>query len=366
MQPAEKHERALDSYRRGQLDAAIWQLGEALKEQETSERWNDWATMLLLSQRYAEAEVCYRQALQLEMGNRQAAENLGILLASSERTREALRCLESVDERPEPVEQLLAHCRDAVAKQEPDAAAVQGLEQRLLRALAIQGSAVANLLLRATALEEGLLAMAPDRVKAGGGPPKLIPTIPAGEILPDCEAVEMTAVDSTHENVTLYELCLIVRLCRMQGARAIFEIGTADGRTTANLAAAGADAQVFTLNPPRPKLGARFQGTPLERRITQLIGDSSVFDFSPFFNSMDFVFIDANHHYEYVRRDSQTALRLLRAGGTAVWHDYIEHWPGVMRTLNELFASQPALAGMKHIAGTSLVYAKVSHEFASR
>jgi predicted O-methyltransferase YrrM len=364
MQAAEKHEGALDSYRRGELEAALSQLGEALQEQETSERWNDWATVLLLSQRHAEAEVCYRQALHLERENKQAAENLGMLLASSGRTREAIRCLESAGERSDSVEQLLAHCREAVAKQPPDGAAVERVEQRMCRALAIQSSAVANLLLRANALENAFNVLAPGQVKASARVAKIIPTIPASEILADSEAVESTAVDATHENVTLYELCLIVRLCEMQRPRSIFEIGTADGRSTINLAAAGGDAQVFTLNPPRPNLGSRFQEVPLGRRITQLIGDSSVFAFAPFLNSMDFIFIDANHHYEYVRRDSQTALRLLSAGGgTIVWHDYIQHWPGVMRTLNELFVSRPALAGMKHVAGTSLVYVKVSHGF---
>lgn len=364
MKAAEKHERALDCFRSGDLDAAISQLSEALQEQESSERWNDWATVLLKSQRYAEAEVCYRRALQLEEGNRQAAENLGILLASSDRPREALRLLETSGGNSPAVGQMLARCREAVAKRAQEGAAVEKMEQRMRGALATQCSAAANLLLRATAVENALSALTPGQAKASSRVPKIIPTILGSEILPDSEAVELTAVDSTYENVTLYELCLIVGLCQMQGPRAIFEIGTADGRTTVNLALAAGGAQVFTLNPPRPNLGARFHGVPFAHRITQLVGDSSVFDFSPFFTSMDFIFIDANHHYEYARRDSYTALRLARAGGTVVWHDYIAQWPGVMRTLNELFVSAPELAGMKHIAGTSLVYAKVSHGFA--
>lgn len=365
MQAGDKHRKGLESYNAGRFEEAAGLLSEALQERESSELWNDWATALFLNHRPAEAEAGYRRALQLDSRNAEAATNLGALLVGGARPLEALRCLERLSDQAEVVESLRVLCREALAKQRRGNAPVERLEPHLARAVSTQSGAVASLLLRTMALKNAVTALAPAQPKAGAHPPKLIPTIPAAEILPDSEAVELSALDSTEENVTLYELCLIVRLCRMQRPRTIFEIGTADGRTTMNLAVAAGDAQAFTLDIGRPRVGARFQDSPVGSRITQLIGDSASFDFSPFFNSIDFVFIDANHNYEYIRRDSHMALRLLRGGqGTMVWHDYIGHWPGVMRALNELFASQPALAGMNHIAGTSLVCAKVSNGFA--
>lgn len=110
----------------------------------------------------------------------------------------------------------------------------------------------------------------------------------------------------------------------------------------------------------KPAPGLRYRGTSFEASIVQLHGDSAAFDFSDFYGAMDFVFIDASHKYEYVMNDSRIALRLLRDGrGVIAWHDYTGWWDGVVRALEELHATEPRLAGMRHIEGTDLVYARV-------
>lgn len=154
------HELGVQACREGRLADALSLLDRSLLERETSERWNDWATVQLLSSRHAEAEVGYRRALQLEAGNAEAAENLGALLASSARALEALRCLEGLGERSQGAEQLRALCREAAAEQAPSDATVEQMERRLARAVSIQGGAVASLLLRAVALESALSGLA--------------------------------------------------------------------------------------------------------------------------------------------------------------------------------------------------------------
>ena len=91
----------------------------------------------------------------------------------------------------------------------------------------------------------------------------------------------------------------------MSAGDEIVEIGTFDGRTTLNLAVnAPPHTQVFTLDLPpdaapkfdlapgervyveKPRSGRRFLDAPPEwaaaaRRITQLMGDSATFDWSP-------------------------------------------------------------------------------------
>jgi hypothetical protein len=89
------------------------------------------------------------------------------------------------------------------------------------------------------------------------------------------------------------------------------------------------------------------------RRITQLHGDSATFDWSEHDGKAGLVFVDGSHAYEYVRKDSETALRLLAAGGMVMWHDY-GAWEGVTRALEELEAGRKL--GLRHVRGTSLVF----------
>ena len=53
--------------------------------------------------------------------------------------------------------------------------------------------------------------------------------------------------------------------------------------------------------------------------------------------SMDFIYIDADHRYESVKRDIEVWLPKVRKGGVFAGHDYIECWPGVMKAVEEIF-----------------------------
>jgi len=57
--------------------------------------------------------------------------------------------------------------------------------------------------------------------------------------------------------------------------------------------------------------------------------------------------------------DSQTALKLIRRGGSIIaWHDYdTPSWPGVTKALNELISGNPVFSGLRRIEGTSVCYA---------
>lgn len=160
--------------------------------------------------------------------------------------------------------------------------------------------------------------------------------------------------------VTLQELvCINALIHRAQPLR-LLEIGTLGGRTTLNMVAnTPPAAEIYTLDLPnteQTRAGAAKE--IFGRRWTQLYGDSLTFDFSPLYNSLDFVFVDANHSYEHVSSDSVQALKMLRnGGGIIVWHDYTSwDWEGNTRALNELYTSNPLFRGLRHIEGTSLVY----------
>src|SRR5262249_50727875 len=68
--------------------------------------------------------------------------------------------------------------------------------------------------------------------------------------------------------------------------------------------------------------GMEFRGSRWEQKIRQLFGNSLSFDFSPYHNKMDLVFVDGAHHYEAALSDTANALKLLKPGGCLVWHDF--------------------------------------------
>lgn len=218
----------------------------------------------------------------------------------------------------------------------------------------------------------------------GKKPLALIPKLALSEILPPELKIEILEPDAKDGNVTLAELVIISQLVKLRKPQKIFEIGTFDGRTTLNLAKSSPDnAEIWTLDlkpgqvvktsaggdkkfMARPEIGHRFLGQAPASKIKQLFGDSSKFDFSPFYNSIDFIFIDGSHAYEYVKKDSQTALKIAKtrltdgqASATILWHDYNTSWPGVTQALNELYQNDSRFKNLKNISGTSLVYIKL-------
>lgn len=161
-------------------------------------------------------------------------------------------------------------------------------------------------------------------------------------------------------------------------ARSIFEFGTCTGKTTYLMALnSPPEAQVTTLTLPPEKKDdyvmesadskrateralsesgfTRFlySGTPVEKKITQLFGDSKHFDESPYQGKMDLIFIDGSHAYSYVISDSEKAFRMVSPGGLILWHDY--RGPSlnkdVYKALNFLAKSKP----LHHVEGTSFI-----------
>ena len=53
--------------------------------------------------------------------------------------------------------------------------------------------------------------------------------------------------------------------------------------------------------------------------------------------SLDFVFLDADHDYESVKADIAAWLPKVKPGGILAGHDYMCGWPGVDRAVAEAF-----------------------------
>lgn len=143
----------------------------------------------------------------------------------------------------------------------------------------------------------------------------------------------------------------------------VFEIGTFNGFSTLHLAKnVGEDVPVYTLDLPDNRgdivlkndwteahkdiknMDAEsvrlFRADPKVKNIVELYGDSASFDFSPWWGRVDFVFIDANHSYEYVKKDSENAFKMISDRGVIVWHDFDFIHPGVYKFIKQLAKSR--------------------------
>lgn len=71
--------------------------------------------------------------------------------------------------------------------------------------------------------------------------------------------------------------------------------------------------------------------------MNPIVGDSSETAQGYDDKSLDFVFIDADHAYENVKRDINAWLPKIKSGGILAGHDYISTHSGVKRAVDELF-----------------------------
>lgn len=209
--------------------------------------------------------------------------------------------------------------------------------------------------------------------------PYLLPKTDILELMANDPAIYEGINEGGFGHTTEFELKVISNLVNYYQPETIFEIGTFQGRTTLNMALnAPKNAEIVTLDLPgddlehtrlqieegearyvkKDRSGERFIDHPLRSMITQVFGDSATFDFSPYHQSMDLVFIDGSHAYDYVLNDTQKALDMSRPGGTILWHDYT-NWEGVLNALNEFYQNDRRFRKLRHIGGTSIVILRV-------
>ncbi len=110
-----------------------------------------------------------------------------------------------------------------------------------------------------------------------------------------------------------------------------FEIGTWRGESIANVAAVS--DVCYTLNLPDEELfrqinlenyvsSHRFFSKDL-KNITHLSGDSGTYNYADLKLKFDLIFIDGDHHYEAIVKDTRNMLKYLcHPDSVVVWHDY--------------------------------------------
>lgn len=140
---------------------------------------------------------------------------------------------------------------------------------------------------------------------------------------------------------------MLAKIAMCARPRRVLEVGAYRGFTTKMLARhTGDDARIVAFDRD-PRHGDAYRGTELASKIERRVGDMSTDAFAqdaP--GSYDLIFLDADHAYEAVKRDTEILLPLLAPHGFFVWHDYA-NWGkftgfnGVPECLHECAQTMP-------------------------
>ena len=157
-----------------------------------------------------------------------------------------------------------------------------------------------------------------------------LPVLEINELLPDFHEIAKPYAYLSGATMPI-DIALMRGLAKRYEVKYYFEIGTWRGESVANLAEVAQHCVTFNL--PKDdivKLTGNQQYADLHSffskdldNVEQLYGDSQTFDFGPHFGKYDMVFIDGDHHYESVKKDTETAFKMLKnERSVIVWHDY--------------------------------------------
>jgi len=87
-------------------------------------------------------------------------------------------------------------------------------------------------------------------------------------------------------NIIAQKQQILILLAQLHNCQNIFEIGTHIG-ITAGALAENTSAKIYTLD-------IMVRNQLLGNKVTQLFGDSKKFDYTPYLNKMDMVFVDGD------------------------------------------------------------------------
>jgi hypothetical protein len=159
--------------------------------------------------------------------------------------------------------------------------------------------------------------------------------------------------------------------------KSVFEFGTNWGVSTASIASnTTVSARIQTLDVCREMFSAEHlksdpelqmillrehtgwhykQRPDLLPKIEQIFADSMAFDMTPQVQrgfTHDLILVDACHAFDFVKKDTENALKSLAPGGCMIWHDFypdVSSWTDVFRYVSDFAAEHP---GVVHVKGT--------------
>ncbi|MBU6236758.1 MAG: class I SAM-dependent methyltransferase [Planctomycetes bacterium] len=202
-----------------------------------------------------------------------------------------------------------------------------------------------------------------------------LPTLSLSEIFSGCDNEEVAFLPRlirTHKwAMPEHELITLGAITKVLQPRLVVEFGTFLGGSTLVFASNMPERSkiiTFDIDPSARKthihgmgvgvpdfdLGCLFRGTRYERMIEQRYSNELNFYDKNVEGQADLVFVDADHTYDFVKKDTQLAVRFLKPGGSILWHDYTwelssSECVGVTQAVNEFHKE---VGGCYQIAGT--------------
>lgn len=209
---------------------------------------------------------------------------------------------------------------------------------------------------------------------------ELDPVFESGPLGPDRELSEVVFLGGGNSLVpgSTTDLEAWILAVLVKRATRMFEFGTGTGRTTYLWArnsppdavittiTLAADQTALYVDGPTDKASDAdtaieesafteflYSGTDVAVKVEQLLGDSKVFDETPYIGMMDLIFVDGSHAYSYVMSDTRKALRMIKPGGLILWHDY--EGPATGRGTDLALAELAQKLPLRVIEGTRMV-----------
>ncbi|SMC35281.1 class I SAM-dependent methyltransferase [Moheibacter sediminis] len=154
--------------------------------------------------------------------------------------------------------------------------------------------------------------------------------IQLNELFPDFSE-ELNSFSFTGGGSLPTDIALLKSLCRKFENASYFEIGTWRGESVKNVADVAKDCytlnlsrqQIINLGMPANYADAHAFFSKGLNNVTHLEGDSRTFDYAGLNKKFDVIFIDGNHHHDFVVSDTKKVFEnLIHENSIIVWHDY--------------------------------------------
>lgn len=154
----------------------------------------------------------------------------------------------------------------------------------------------------------------------------------------------------------LTDQIVLAKLARLLRPKAILEVGSFRGYTTRLLAENTEPSTIIHALDIDPDHGEAYRNTPLEKRITRLVGSLDRWPVETAERlKYDFIFLDADHKQEPVESDTKHLLSMLSDSGWMFWHDYADWgWMSAWNRVPEVLHAHSTERPILSLPGTSL------------
>lgn len=185
-----------------------------------------------------------------------------------------------------------------------------------------------------------------------------VPRVAVSEVFPEIDFTASPALLHPFPRalgVMPHELMILAHVVRHFRPQRVVEFGTAEGRTSLNIALQlPAEGELITLDfPPVPgqnEVGYFYWDQPIRSKIKQVFTGVESWDSSSYKASADIVFCDACDMPAGLAAETAQAFTVVKPGGIIFRHDYTTA-EGPTRFWNELSKKLP----VRHLEGTALL-----------